>query len=562
MTLPPVAAPVVAEVLDHLPTRLRKRLDAALDKAKSWTVDDSGTVVVDEDTRLTFTLTDGVLATATDLVCSCLLAPKCLHRAIAVSVAPVGSGTVLEAPPAGDAPPEMELTQSQSVAADLLWHAGSTIVRAGVSGSGAVARAELLRAVHVARLAGLHRASAAGLTVAASLLAAQTGDPAYRREELTGQVHDLLVVCHGLRTGTGDLAALVGVARRAYRPTGSLRLYGLCTEAVLTGSGYAGVVTHLVDALGHLWTIPAVMPGGADQVRTAAEGPVAVGESGLSHRELSRAGLLLPSASVSDDGRIGAGTSARAVAASGVAWTEEPIARLWAEPVADQARRAFDSDGLVFLTTEVVGGTGSALRVTADARPLDLVAGSGVGWENLRLLAGRPGLRLLVIARPLTDRPGTAVALAVRGDDLRLPDSWDGQVNVDLDRLQRAHVGDAEPVPMVAAGVSSPVEPLDRWLGRVVGGGRSMPVTSSPSPDRARLASAGLVTGANLLGMLEATARDQERDLFGRLVADTGEEFTRAWLSAAVYSRAFTRSSALRAWITEQEDAGPTDRSS
>ncbi|MBE1464778.1 hypothetical protein [Kibdelosporangium phytohabitans] len=273
-----------------------------------------------------------------------------------------------------------------------------------------------------------------------------------------------------------------------------------------------------------MWTVPAVTPGGAEQVRAAAEGPVAVGETGLSHRELSRAGLLLPSANVSDDGRIGAGTSARAVAASGVARTEDPIARLWAEPLADQARRAFDADGLVFLTAEVVGGTGAALRVVADGRPLDLVAGSAVGWENLRLLAGRPGLRLLVIARPSGDRPGTATALAVSGAELK----WTGHVNVDLDRLQRTHVGDAEPVPMVAADVSSPVEPLDRWLDRVVGGGRSMPVAGSPAQDRARLARMGLSTTAELLGMLETTARDQERDMFGRLITDTGDQFAQA----------------------------------
>ncbi|MBE1464777.1 hypothetical protein [Kibdelosporangium phytohabitans] len=214
-------------------------MDKALGKASSWTVAESGTVVVDEDTRLTFTLTDGVIATAADLVCSWLLAPHCLHRAIAVSVAPVGSAAAAE-PSDEPVTPSTKLKAAHQDAANLLWQAGSTVLRAGVSGSGAVAGAELLRAVHVARLAGLHRAATAGLTVAASLLAAQTGDPAYRRADLTAQVRELLLVCHGLRTGTGDTAALLGVARREFRPAGSLRLYGLCTEAVLTGSGYAG----------------------------------------------------------------------------------------------------------------------------------------------------------------------------------------------------------------------------------------------------------------------------------------------------------------------------------
>src|SRR5437667_626280 len=92
-TLPPVAPLVVAEVLDQLPQRLRKRVDTALAKADSWissTVDDKCTVSIDSDTTLVFTLRDGVLTADADLTCNCLLAPKCLHRAIAVSVAPVG----------------------------------------------------------------------------------------------------------------------------------------------------------------------------------------------------------------------------------------------------------------------------------------------------------------------------------------------------------------------------------------------------------------------------------------------------------------------------------------
>src|SRR4051812_18199090 len=134
MSLPPVSAAVVASVLDALPQRLRKRVDAALDKAATWTsstVDSRCTVVVDDDTTLVFTLQDGVLASADDLTCTCLLAPKCLHRAVAVSVAPaVAVATATEVPVVTE-----ELSQEALAAAELLWQAASAVLQAGVSGS-------------------------------------------------------------------------------------------------------------------------------------------------------------------------------------------------------------------------------------------------------------------------------------------------------------------------------------------------------------------------------------------------------------------------------------------
>jgi len=66
----------------------------------------------------------------------------------------------------------------------------------------------------------------------------------------------------------------------------------LFTERVAS-SGYAGVVTHLVDADGRLWTVNAVTPGGPEQVTAALDGPVAIGEFGLSHRALGRSGAAV-----------------------------------------------------------------------------------------------------------------------------------------------------------------------------------------------------------------------------------------------------------------------------
>jgi hypothetical protein len=96
MSVPPVFPAVVADVLDALPPRLRKRVDASIGRVAEWTVTvaaDTARAELDADTALTWTLREGVLTTADDLVCSCLIAPKCLHRGIAVAAADVAEGT-------------------------------------------------------------------------------------------------------------------------------------------------------------------------------------------------------------------------------------------------------------------------------------------------------------------------------------------------------------------------------------------------------------------------------------------------------------------------------------
>ena len=52
----------------------------------------------------------------------------------------------------------------------------------------------------------------------------------------------------------GPEPALIGTARRAYRPGGSLRVHGVCREPVIAATGYGGVVTHLVSEDGR-WLI-------------------------------------------------------------------------------------------------------------------------------------------------------------------------------------------------------------------------------------------------------------------------------------------------------------------
>lgn len=634
--LPPVSPPVLADVLDDLPPRLRKRVDASLSKAATWQITADGNQVgaaIDDETTLTWHLTDGVLTTATALRCTCLLAPRCLHRGVAVAAAeiaipeisdtPTAPDTTTEAPandaadtgatPGAPAAPHSpadttgspatsagaaldplppvsvspaaagggadgrgldatgsvraaSFSQSQRDAADALWNAGATVLRAGATGSGTVVRAELLRAVHQARVAGAYRAAASGLRVAAGLVAARADDASFDRAELTGDLLDLLLLCHALRGGSGEPELLLGTARREYRAIGSLRLYGLCTEAVVTADGYGGVVTHLVDDGGMLWTIPAVMPGGPERVSVAANGPVAVGESGLTHRALGRGGLILAGGTASPDHRLGAGRKVRAVAASGVAWGEPPVARLWEEPVTDQVARAFAAGALpdanrpagadlLFLDAEVLGPAGPALRVAAGAAEIDLTGDTDRTRENLRVLATSTGNRLRVIARLIPHLPGTATALAVHGDALVLPTAMNGTADLALDQLQRSHVPAGTPRDLPRRRppehlVPPPLHPLRNLVHRIALAGRSVATATSSDRDTGALTANGLTTTAAVLATLTATTHTRHRDAFGRTTDDTTDEFPRAWLAAALHLREFTTATAHHSWLS------------
>ncbi|MDX3052641.1 SWIM zinc finger family protein, partial [Streptomyces scabiei] len=91
--LPPAAPDVVAAAVETLTSRLRKKLDAAIETYAALPVTADGAALrvrCGEDAEVT--LTPGPSGTVTDAeraVCSCLLAPRCLHRAAVLSACPV-----------------------------------------------------------------------------------------------------------------------------------------------------------------------------------------------------------------------------------------------------------------------------------------------------------------------------------------------------------------------------------------------------------------------------------------------------------------------------------------
>ncbi|MFC9121784.1 hypothetical protein ACFTXO_18615 [Streptomyces sp. NPDC057067] len=630
--LPPVAPEVTATLVEELSPRLRKRLDAAVTKLGARPTHRDGdtvTIAVDEETDLRMHAPGGVVATADAITCGCLLAPACVHRAAAACAAPAADpapeptgqeapaeagsaphadGTASEstgpapesttpapygtasAPdsttPAADAtactPPDTTpapdvASPAQRVAADAVWSAAAAVLEAGVEGAGAVAQAALLRAAHTARLQHLPRAAGAALSVVTLLRAARAGDPSYRTPDLVTALAELLGTAHRLGTASGaELAAVRGRARRPYSPDGSLRLYGLFTEPVVTDSGHGGARTWVAGPDGRLYTVGDVAPGGVGRALGVADRAVRLGESALTHRELGRAGLAVSGATVSPDGRLGAGKGVKAVTARGTAWTEPPLAALWETPPLQQAVRALraisryadpDAGGsdLLFLDVELRGAVrdpgGVSLLASCDGGTAVRLAVADddpalAHRDNLMLLATAPGTRLRIIGRLLPALHPRLALLACSHP------TGEGTIDLGFDRLRRADlpVPDApvHPAPPGSgdSGAHSPLHLLERRVEQTVPAGRAaLGMLGDVSAEARRLRRAGLPTAAGLLAALCASAARRERDAFGRLLPADTDGFATHWLAAARYTSAVSESLCAAAWEPRPEPA-------
>ncbi|MEU3266367.1 hypothetical protein [Streptomyces bacillaris] len=591
---------------------------------------DTVTVAVDDDTELRLHAPGGVVATVDAITCGCLLAPACLHRAAAACAAPAADppsepvpdaapepgsaadptleptrATPQQAAPAPAAqpattPPDStpltttphatdstpatsapapapapaptsapeEASPAQREAAAGLWSAGAAVLEAGVDGAGAVAQAALLRAAHTARLRQLPRAASAALSVVTLLRAARAGDPSYRTADLVTALAELLGTAHRVRAATGaELAAVRGRARRPYSPDGSLRLYGLFTEPVVTESGHGGARTWVATSDGRLCTVGDVAPGGVGRALGVADRTVRLGDTALTHRELGRAGLAVAGATLSPDGRLGAGRGVKAVTARGAAWTEPPLASLWETPPAEQAARALRSvsryaepDGggsdLLFLDVGLLGAVresgGACLLARCDGGPLVrlTVADDDPGLahrDNLMLLATAPGMRLRIIGRLVPAQHPRLTLLACSHP------TGEGTVDLGFDRLRRADLPDpGAPVhaaPSGSPGAESPLHLLERRVEQTVPAGRAaLGLLGDVTAEARRLRHGGLPTAAGLLTALCASAAQRERDLFGRLLPADTDGFATHWLAAARYSAAVAESLCAAAW--------------
>ncbi|MFB6815435.1 hypothetical protein ACFCV8_12935 [Streptomyces sp. NPDC056347] len=604
--LPPVAPDVLADAVEQLSTRLRKKLDAAIsgcaDRATA-TADGAVEVHFGEDTTVTLRPgPSGTVTNAEQAVCTCLLAPRCLHRAAALGAAPIADGEDgaggtapgnagpgktaptastapdAAAPPAAPAAPGPE----QIRAATALWDAAAEALSAGVTAGGAVVQAELLRAAHTARLAGLPQAEAAALRVVRGLRAARERNAGQRLADLAGAFRELLAGTALLASGAAGTKA-ASSARRAYEQGGSLQVYGLCREPVLSATGYGGVATHLVGPDGTGYTVSDVRPGGLARAKGAGSASVALGGAVLDHAGLARGGLRIVGATVSADGRLGAGRGVRATPLRGVDWSEEPAAALFARPVreaiaavlADAAPEAGGpggtAPGLLGCDVEVTGAADGFVVVrVAGGGPLLRLRPAHPHPElphaaNLRRIAEHPGLALRVLGRPDLDRAATLLPLAVGPvpgalATLRLPDAWKSRADLGYDRLQGEHfprrtAASAAREPVTAGPdplAQAPLWRVRRLLETGVAGGRRAVAEAGRGTDAAslsaRLTRAGLGAAAHLAQALTTEAGRRPRDPFGRLTDPSADAYARAWLASAVHLAAAERSLVAASW--------------
>ncbi|WP_324788362.1 hypothetical protein [Streptomyces sp. H51] len=635
--LPPAAPDVVAAAVEVLTARLRKRLDAAVETYTAAPVVDDGTarrVRCGEDAEVVLVPgPSGAVTEAAQVTCTCLLAPRCLHRAAVLGACPVADTTAPSEPaeatadttapsepaeatadtapepagpasaartpgpvgPAADAAPgpagpvaapapaSTPPTAAQVAAARGLWSAAAAVLTGGVPATGAVPQAELLRAAHTARLAGLHRAEAAALRVVRQVRGARARHEGHRLADLVAGLREVLLITHRLTAQDPD-PALIGTARRAYRPGGGLRVHGVCREPVVTATGYGGVVTHLVGEDGQWFSVADVKPGGAARARGAGTATVALGSHTLDHAGLARGGLLVSGATLSPDGRLGAGKGVRATPLTGRPWTDGPLAALFARPldeaVAERLSAPADADpeqegatnrALIGCDLVLTGAAGDRIFARelrpggADGLLVRLTPASShpglAHTANFRRLASRPGLRLRVIGRLDPDRAATIRPLAVApvpGTEatLRLPADLSGHADLGYDRLEAAHFPPAETLDQPPGSTDVPPDPLAEaplWRLRrlveiAVSGGRRTVAEAPGDGVTARLRRSGFATAADLAAQLTGEAARRSRDAFGRLEDTDPDAYARAWLAAAVYLTGTERALVQATW--------------
>ncbi|WP_229406232.1 SWIM zinc finger family protein [Micromonospora sp. NBRC 110038] len=612
--LPPVSPAVAAAAVAALPSRLRRRLDATVERLAALPVGQvDGGVSVDCGPEALVVLRPGPTGAVTgpeQARCSCLLAPRCLHLAAVLAACPVadpashpdpapaapatpdGAGRASRAGRAGATGPAAAggaPTKAQRAAAGALWRAAAAVLASGVPAAGAVGQADLLRAAHGARLAGLPRAEAAALRLVRGLRAHRSRQTGHRLADLVEVLHDLLYAAGRLAAGDPD-PALVGVLRRAYEPDGTLEVYGVCREPVISATGYAGVVTHLVAADGRRLSFADVKPGGPNRARDCAHAVTEMGAVSVDHAALARGGLRITGTTVSPDGRLGAGAGVRATPLTGADWSSGALAELFARPLAEvvSGQLAVDDPadpgraGTALLGADlvVVGAVGDQVLARelapdagADRAPVPdgpvirLVPANPhpalAHVANLRRLASWPGLRIRVVGRLDPDRAGTLRPLAVGAvpgatETLRLPPEWHGRADLGYDQIQgshlppRAQAGPAQSAPAVDAVAESPLWRVRRLVELAVSGGRRA-VAEAARDEAASLAvplrRAGFTTAAAVASALVAESDRRGRDAFGRLTDPDPDRYAWAWLAATAHLAATERELIRSSWV-------------
>jgi len=597
----------MAAVIERAPPRLTKKLDAAPEVAGDWSwalAERLLAVTTEAGERVTVASEAGIVDAADALSCTCLLAPKCFHVLAVASYLPVARAADqtsvdsahdpadvadLQASPSQvDTPqlePEAQLAPERRRVAQGALAALASALEPGLAAMGALARAELLRSVHAARVHGLHRLASRTLAVAEAGRALRERSATFELEQAVRALGDAAVIAHQLAHGVAE-REVIGVARRAYEDIGAKRLVGVACEPVVTGSGYAGVVTYVVDDAGEIFSVQDVAPGDAKRALASYRATVRLGEASLTHGELSRKGLFVQSATASRDRRLGAGARVAAVSGAGATFEEAPIAALFGVPFAAQIDRALAERGdgeergpaLVFVRGRLLGAASGGALFAIDAEEgaaptvvtLAMPSSDAVFAcnENLRLLRAAVGVRMHVVGKVARRRARVIELFAIGGVEgsLSLAADSAGKVQVAFDALARGQLraevstnGQPDLLSLLAGAAATPsdaaldpIAAIERRVGRMVLGGRRS-LTTSASRDVA-------IEAATLTGALLPTARRALEELLAasattRRPAEAAPALLAAWTRAYVVTMTLRRALAMAAW------AGPVFQS-
>lgn len=569
---PRISAELLAALTEAVPARIQKKFEAEPTAAQAWVwaqVQTTWTIAAGNET---VTLHHQSLTIADHVTCSCLLGPRCLHVLSVIHTLAIGVGE--DSPPADsdsettnapeapsvavDAPEELTLTQAQNNAARSAFEAGAKLLERGLSHATLTNLTEVLRALHQCRVHGLYRLSAAGQRVAESMRLFREKSPAFDRELFTDELTEMLTISHHL-LHLPLRKDWVGTARREYVDVGGKKLAGVFCEPVVTRTGYGGVVAYFIDDSGDYWTLSDVMPGNTSRANGAYVGGVSIGDVSMAPKELCRSGILLQSATASEEGRLGSGKKVKAVTFKPRDWND---LKVWDVPLAQQYDRALDSRAnsgtlragadLLYLELEVIGAWQESLIAKEKsgaifkAPPIQFNPGLKYA-ENTKMLARAPGLHFRAIARPVEGKIDTIEIIAIgtspQVDDatitLKLPDEFKGRINFGFDALRVEHVAARRSSPHA---VDFQVRDLDEYIHvirkRVVAaayGGRLSTEASSKAlqRDSALLQTRMMTNAADLLQHVLAQSAQASRTFTGELTPFEPAKLARVWCMAS-----------------------------
>jgi len=496
---PQVAPLALAQIIDAVPTRVRKRLEKEPQAADAWDwrpMEVGWSIRCGEET-VTLTTQQGIVADNAAVKCSCLLSPRCFHVLACVSTLrpaellpnEANDQATLPTPvdPEPDSPRLLTVDADMRAAAERVQTELGLLVGVGSRRVDLLRQSGLLRAAHSCRAAGLINLGNLLLRVMESIHRQRQAQDTADAQDLATGIARALELSEALLKHPQVGLAVIGQTRRHYAKCDVRKLVGVCAEPILTLSGFAGVVVHLqgVDPqpptrTGEMFSVSQVRPGGSQWIAQAYRGGIEMGNVTLEAAEVCRHQLVVQNLTVSEDGRLGKGTGTRWALTARPA--EQPPFSLgrFSQPLQEQLAGIFQAAAtagiepwtgwdLIAFDAQVLGANGAALiaRVRGTTQLWKLRIAVDVPAlpfrENLGLLARCPGLvirclgrirlqaagevDLLAIASARDDAglegstaSAAAVASAGKNVELNLPVEWLGICNLGCDRLERWHI--------------------------------------------------------------------------------------------------------------------------